>query len=71
MASPDVSGSGPDISPTTGRFETIEEAMQHARWALDRAHRQRKQDPSRSERREQPAASLTWDVRVQVPTSTQ
>jgi hypothetical protein len=40
MASPDVSGSGPDISPTTGRFETIEEAMQHARWALDRAHRQ-------------------------------
>ena len=40
MPAPDVSGSGPIKPLTTGRFETVQEAMQHARWALDRAHRQ-------------------------------
>jgi hypothetical protein len=45
MPAPDVSGSGPIKPLTTGRFETVQEAMQHARWALDRAHRQESKIP--------------------------
>jgi len=45
MPGPDVKGSGPSKPSSDGRFTTPEEAMQHVRWALDRAHRQESNIP--------------------------